>query len=141
MNTQTFLSIFLRKGETTSKTFVLDNSNRDIYIQRAKNGGHIIEPLIVSVVNDTTLLMLTKIGIYYEKDMTNVFVLYQDIISISIIPKPFRKFSTKIENFPNEIYITCENGEEYCFECEPRMPCMGLYNSIGFAVSKSRLLP
>ena len=141
MNTQTFLSIFLRKGETTSKTFVLDDSNRDIYIHRAKNGRHIIEPLIVSVINDTTMLMLTNIGIYYEKDMTNVFVLYKDIDSISIMPKPFRKFSTKIENLPNEIYVTCENGEEYYFECEPKMPCMGLYNSIEFAVSKSRQLP
>ena len=93
MNTQTFLSIFLRKGEETSKTFVLDNSNRDIYIQRAKNGGHTIKPLIVSVINDTTLLMLTNIGIYSEKDMKNVFVLYKDIDSISIMPKPFRKFS------------------------------------------------
>jgi hypothetical protein len=141
MNTQTFLSIFLRKGETTSKTFVLDSSNRDIYIQRAKNGGHIIEPLIVSVTNDTTLLMLTNIGIYYEKDMKNVFVLYQDIISLSTMPKPFGKRSIKIENFPNEIYVTCEHGEAYCFECEPRLPCMGLYNSIGFAVSKARIQP
>ncbi len=141
MNTQTFLSIFLRKGKTTSKTFVLDDSNRDIYIHRAKNGGHIIEPLIVSLINDTTLLMLTNIGIYYEKDMTNVFVLYQDIDSVSNMPLPFTKFSIKIENFPNELYVTCKNGEKYCFECEPRMPCMGLLNSIQFAVSKSKQLP